>query len=207
MGVQVYFDVETTGLNTRFSQIVSIGAVCGAQQTRIYIYPTCPIPESASNIHGITQVMPPNILALNGQTIQAFTPEQGLQEFLRFLLLVSGGMGQVVLVAHNCARFDSVVLVENFRRVGLSGRGIIAGFLDTLELARKAVMPPHHPHRNFKLTTLMRTFLGQEQGHKHDALQDAVDLRSLVERMALFNGQTDVGIFFSQFCQIIPYVD
>ena len=56
--VVVYYDLETTGLNTqerqRGVQIVSIGAVTeyGATFHR-YIIPTCEISEEATNIHGI----------------------------------------------------------------------------------------------------------------------------------------------------------
>ena len=87
--VVVYYDLETTGLNTqerqRGVQIVSVGAVTehGATFHR-YIIPTCEISERATDVHGIYKQN--GLLFKDGILKQnALDPQSGLWTFMDWL--------------------------------------------------------------------------------------------------------------------------
>ena len=51
----VIFDVETTGVNAKIAEIISVGAVCGDEKFFVEMIPNGPISFSATNINGYTK--------------------------------------------------------------------------------------------------------------------------------------------------------
>jgi DNA polymerase III alpha subunit (gram-positive type) len=178
--VQIYFDLETTGLNTRSSEIVQIGAVHenGSEFMR-YIIPNGQIGKGASRVNGITKHN--GRLYKNGELIEdAADPSHGLNEFLRWIEDNSQYGDRVILIGHNAIKFDAPMLMtnainNNVRDIDGLCR-IIWGFSDTLLHFKREFKFPRY---NQKL--LMSKF-GMNNNQIHDALQDVKDLMELTTR-------------------------
>jgi DNA polymerase III subunit epsilon len=117
----VVFDLETTGLSARDSEICEIGAVrlrglepAGTFQT--FVRPRTPLPSTIAALTGIR----------DGDLRCAPPPDAAVRRFLAFA-------GDCVLVAHN-ARFDLAFLDRAVER--FEGRRVAAPVLDTVALAR-----------------------------------------------------------------------
>ncbi len=147
------FDFETTGTNPNTDQIVEIGAVCFTTRevTREYttfVKPTIPIPQAASNVHGI----------VDADVSDAPKVDECMDE----LVLL---MNETVFVAHNI-RFDFQFLNAALIQ---SGRQPIQNvpLVDTLQVARRAVKST-----GYALQVLAQHF-GIEVRNAHRALDDA----------------------------------
>lgn len=55
-GSTVYFDIETTGLDSKDGSIISIAASCNGQLFSSLVKPANPIPTESTRIHGLTDV-------------------------------------------------------------------------------------------------------------------------------------------------------
>ncbi|MFZ9718604.1 MAG: exonuclease domain-containing protein [Chitinophagaceae bacterium] len=102
-----FFDLETTGTNLATDRIVEIAIVKimpdGSRQVkRKLIHPEMPIPEAASNIHGIT----------NEMVKDAPVFRQVANEIKQFL-------EHADIAGYNSNRFDVPLLVEEFLRAGI----------------------------------------------------------------------------------------
>jgi DNA polymerase-3 subunit epsilon len=102
-----FIDLETTGINISTDKIVEIAIVKispdGTQLVkRKLINPQIPIPEAASNIHGIT----------NEMVKDAPTFKQAANEIKQFI-------DNCDLGGYNSNRFDIPLLIEEFLRAGL----------------------------------------------------------------------------------------
>jgi len=180
--VHIYFDLETTGLNTRTSEILQIGAIHedGSEFMR-YIIPNGDIDEGASNVNGITKEY--GSLYKDGESIEdAAKPYDGLQEFLEWIDDVNQEGNRVILIGHNAKRFDAPILINNIINNDVADfeniRQTIWGFSDTLRHFRDQF--------EFRINTqkwLMMEF-GMGDKQTHDALQDTIDLVELVNRAA-----------------------
>lgn len=144
----VAFDFETTGTSPDKDQIVEIGAVCFTtgevkHEYTTLVKPTIPIPQGASDIHGITDAD------------VADAPR--ISECIDALMSL---MKEAVFVAHNI-RFDILFLNAALRQSGKQPIQNVS-LVDTLQVARKAVKSPgyglqvlaqhfgivvHNPHR------------------------------------------------------------
>ena len=103
----VFFDLETTGLNIGSDHIIEMAFLKvypdGHEETlHTYVHPGCPIPESATAIHGITNEMVADApsFAKVGQKVAEFLSGCDL-----------GG--------YNCLRFDLPMLAEEFHRADI----------------------------------------------------------------------------------------
>ena len=77
----VYYDLLTTDLNLKNKdglQIVQFAAIHEDQILASYIFPTCLITKSATEIHGIYRKG--NSLCLGGNNLLTVTPQTGLRE-------------------------------------------------------------------------------------------------------------------------------
>ena len=180
--VHIYFDLETTGLDPRTSEIVQIGAVHeNGSEFMKYIIPNGDIDEEASNVNGITKE--DDGLYKNEEFIEdAANPYDGLKEFLDWIDANNQDRDKVILIGHNSVRFDAPILINNIINYDVLeiqdlGR-TIWGFSDTLK----------HFRNQFEFRTNTQKWLMQEFGMQdqqtHDALQDTYDLMELVDRAA-----------------------
>lgn len=118
----IFFDLETTGVEPLTDRIVQISAVKihpdGTQEkkTRL-INPTIPIPEEASEIHGIR--------AFDVENEPTFKQiSKGLREFMRGCHF--GG--------YNSNRFDIPLLAKEFERAGVQDPFTGSQFIDVFHL-------------------------------------------------------------------------
>ena len=125
------FDTETTGLNPRKDRIVQYAFVgVDANGERVVmdslVDPCMPIPPSSTRVHGITN-----------KDVQGHTPFKGHTE------VISGLLGDAVVVGHNLRKFDWKFLEMEYIRCGRSPPKPYR-MIDTLELARTLRIPGRH---------------------------------------------------------------
>ena len=167
-------DLEMTGLNVKKDHILEIGAVRmeggrPAGEFSALINPHCTIPETITQLTGITQEM-----ADSGEELSDVLP--------RFLAFA----GELPLLGHNL-NFDYSFLKQAFVNVGLPFER--AG-IDTLKLARRYL-----PGEQKKKLTELRTLFGIDTGAVHRAVSDAYAAALVYERLLKDYGSTDPDYF------------
>ncbi|KAL6106360.1 uncharacterized protein ACO6RY_10252 [Pungitius sinensis] len=167
----VFFDLETTGLNTNVCDIIQLSAVCGKRVFNAYMLPTCRITEGAGQLTGFS--VSDGALFRDGVPTGTVPLAEALASFLDFLRSFGG---PVRLAAHNARRFDAPVLTRELRRLRLLPQfeQVVSGFVDTLPLARG--LEPGLDRYTQK--NLVHHFLGQSYD-AHDAAADASVLQEL----------------------------
>lgn len=155
-------DIETTGLSPRSCAIIEIGALKfnrkgPVDQFSMLINPGCPIPPSASKVHGIC----------DQHVKDAPCVDRVLQEMLQFI-------GTSALVLHN-APFDLSFLKPQVKRLGRCWETV--GVFDTLTLSREAFPGL----KSYSLESLSSHFNFEQGGH-HRALQDCRYTQLLFEK-------------------------
>ncbi|MEZ4387012.1 MAG: exonuclease domain-containing protein [Candidatus Krumholzibacteriia bacterium] len=161
----VIMDTETTGLDVRVDQIVSLGAVC-AHGTRLFrsrlmdslVDPGRPIPPASTRVHGITDRM-----VRDGRAFPEVWAD--FQRLAR----------NRVVVGHNVP-FDLTILHAECRRHGQPWRAPV--FIDTLRLA--SLLNP--TLGNYDLENLAGLYRIDVHG-RHTALGDALVTAELFFRM------------------------
>ena len=123
-GVVVVLDVETTGLNSNYDEVIDIGAVRlenGIETARFdhLLRPTLSVGDS-EDVHGLSD----DLLAREG-----LDPQKKLSQFQDFI-------GDALVVGHN-VRFDLTMLKSHGARVGLHFQ--FPHWNDTLDIARRVL--------------------------------------------------------------------
>lgn len=179
----IFLDLETTKLG-KLAEITQIGAVHGNGKKFIcFIIPDGEIDPGASNVNGFTKHR--GKLYQNGTYItDAVSPAEGLTLFFNWIKKNKSNK-DVWLVAHNAYNFDAPVLINNFIRYEVASMSeiekTISGFCDSLVSFRKSFN-----YSCNKLAYLLQKFkIRQEQSH--DALEDAQDLKALIEKVCRKN--------------------
>ncbi|XP_059192039.1 DNA polymerase III PolC-type-like isoform X1 [Centropristis striata] len=170
-GTIVFFDLETTGLNTDWCHIIQLSAVCDGEVFNEFILPLCPIDEGATRENGFT--VHNGYLYRNGNYIPTTGLYRTIKSFIQFL---SSFDGPVWLAAHNARWFDAPILARVLRRCHQwwKFQEVVSGFVDTLPLSR-FLYPELRSH---KQPYLVKHFLG-ETYDAHDAKEDATMLERL----------------------------
>lgn len=167
-------DLEMTGLNVKTDRILEIGALRiedgkPAGEFSALINPHCMIPETITQLTGITQEM-----ADDGEELADV-----LARFLSFA-------GELPLLGHNI-NFDYSFLKQAFVNAGMSFERT---GIDTLKLARRFL-----PQEQTKKLTALRTLFGIDTGAVHRALSDAYAAALVYERLLNTYGETDPNAF------------
>lgn len=161
----VVFDLETTGLSSRYDEIIEFGAVKMVDQSvvdskQFFIKPNSPISSHIENLTGITTAM-----VANGLTL-----EEALPEMLDFF-------GDAILVAHN-ARFDMRFIQEACLKCHVQPIQNIV--IDTLDLSRVLL----DLKRSYALGSVARHFkIAYDQNIAHRADYDAQVLSSVLNSL------------------------
>ena len=175
--VFIYFDLETTSKYPGNARIIQIGAVHedGSEFEKI-IMPEVDIDPEASEVNGFT-CNGGRLYRSNMQVFDTVSPSQGLYDFVTWIRNNPSNRNKNIwLVAHNAFRFDMPVLVSNLNEYEISSNAI-TGFCDSLKCFRY-----HLPgFDSYALNNLLRWYAIQ-QYQSHDALQDAKDLKTLIQR-------------------------
>ncbi|KAL3061118.1 hypothetical protein OYC64_009348 [Pagothenia borchgrevinki] len=171
-GTIVFFDLETTGLDTKSCHIVQLGASCEHHTIfNRYILPCIPIEYGATEVNGLTVSY--DQLFLHGEPVRTVSLYHSLKSFIKYLCRFPG---PVLLAAHNAWRFDQIVLMRVLRKFSLFEQfeQVVSGFVDTLPLSKKL-----YPQlKRFNQPYLVRYFLG-ERYNAHNAVEDAKLLEEL----------------------------
>ncbi|SHH26633.1 PolC-type DNA polymerase III [Thermosipho atlanticus] len=158
------FDLETTGTNAKFDEIIEIGAVKVKKGKVIdtyqsFVKPTKSINTFTQNLTGITDDMVENARKI----------EEVLPEFFEFIK-------DTVLVAHN-ADFDFGFIREITRK--LYGKEFDFTYIDTLKLS-KAVLK--HKIKSYGLSKLVEYF-GVGPFEHHRAYEDAAVTAEVFDKL------------------------
>lgn len=148
----VFFDLETTGVDTMKDRIVQIATVKlfpdGTRENKEYlINPTIPIPEGASEVHGITDEMVKDKPVFDHYA-------KNLNKYLEGCDL--GG--------YNSNQFDVPLLIEEFRRSGIEFDTDNRSYVDVMQIERKL-----NPNT---LEAVYKRYMGKEIENAHDASAD-----------------------------------
>ena len=167
-------DLEMTGLNVKKDRILEIGALRMEDgkpvgEFSVLINPHCAVPETITELTGITQEM-----ADTGEELSDVLPR-----FLEFA-------GELPLLGHNLS-FDYSFLKQSFVNAGLPFE---RSGIDTLKLARKFL-----PNEQKKKLTELRELFHIDTGAVHRAVSDAYAAALVYERLFTDYGETDTDAF------------
>lgn len=160
----VVFDFETSGLNSKYAEIIEISALkvknrCIVDTFNTLVKPSKPIDQKSSEINGITDEMLKSAPSL----------EDILPCFIHFI-------ENYPLVGHNISTFDLPIL----RRVSTDymGISITNTYIDTLQLAKKRIsnLP------DYRLSTIAAYFTIDYSG-AHRALIDCEITQKCYEKL------------------------
>lgn len=159
----IYYDTETTGILSEKEFIVEIAAFDPILNRTFvsFVNPGSPIPQEATNIHGITDEMvkdAPSFASVG-------------KDFFDFC-----AHGETVLIAHNNDNFDIHFLRSECKRHGLELPSI--PMLDSLKWARK--YRPDLPKHSLQY---LRTVYGFKENQAHRALDDVIMLAQIFSIM------------------------
>ncbi|XP_051545762.1 uncharacterized protein plex9.1 [Myxocyprinus asiaticus] len=165
----VFFDLETTGLDTSACDIVQLSAVSRDKTFNAYIVPRCSMTYGASKITGLT--VDGEALLLYRRRVRTVPLRQALADFISFLKTFN----RPFLVGHNSKRFDWPILTRILRQFDLleEFQAVVSGCVDTLGLSREMFQL-----EKYSQPFLVQHFLRQSYG-AHDATEDVRTLQDL----------------------------
>lgn len=161
----VFYDLETTGLDTDNDRIVEMCFVREGAVFHTYVDPGVPIPAEASGVHGVLDA---TVEGAGGFVDHA----EHVQE------LIDGA----VLVSYNGLTFDSLMLDSELVRAGQPGLEKDDGVITHPEIDLFQVWRTCEP-RN--LTTAVKRFVGRDLERAHSADADTLALVDLMRGMQL----------------------
>ncbi|XP_041853380.1 DNA polymerase III PolC-type-like [Melanotaenia boesemani] len=181
----VFFDLETTGLDTSVCDIIQLAAVCEERVFNGYTLPRQTLTESATQVTGFT--VRPGGLFLHGRPVNTTPLYDVLTSFMAFL---RSFRRPVLLAAHNARRFDAPVLTRVLRKHSLlqEFQQVVSGFLDTFLMSKNL----YRSVASHSQESLVRHFLGKSY-NAHNAVEDAKMLQELYK--AWRPNQWDVSRF------------
>tara|TARA_B100000530_G_C15842551_1_gene441931 strand:+ start:485 stop:994 length:510 start_codon:yes stop_codon:yes gene_type:complete len=161
----IWYDLETTGLNSKTDKIIEIAMLDDeGNKFESYINPECNIPPKITELTGIT-----NENCNNTLSIKYILPQ--VRKFIE-----DRPVEQISLIAHNNHNFDEKFLRQAYKEV--FNEDIKYQFLDTLKLFRK--LQPNLPSYSLKnLATYFKLNIEQE----HRALSDIYLLKHIYVKM------------------------
>ncbi|XP_031169682.1 uncharacterized protein LOC116060313 isoform X1 [Sander lucioperca] len=171
----VFFDLQTTGLDTPWCHITQLSAICKDNIFNVYTRPSRLIHPEAIRRTGFT--VNNGRLYLRRRRVRTKPIIYALTFFIDYL---SKFPGPVLLAAHNAKKFDAPVLSRLLQKFSLWQRfqQVVSGFVDTFMLSRK-LYPCHlNPGMKHSLKSLVYEFLG-ESFDAYNALKNAMMLQKL----------------------------
>ncbi|XP_071399218.1 DNA polymerase III PolC-type-like [Centroberyx affinis] len=171
----VFFDLETTGLDTAVCDIVQLSAISGERSFNAYAFPRCPITDDATRVTGFT--VRGDALLLHGRPVDTVPLRQALSSFISFL---RSFRRPLLLAAHNAKRFDGPILARVLQECSLTQdfQEVVSTFLDTFLLSKQLYAPGL---ARYSQEYLVRYFL-KKSYDAHNALEDAKTLQELYKK-------------------------
>ncbi|KAL0967926.1 hypothetical protein UPYG_G00259920 [Umbra pygmaea] len=170
----VFFDLETTGLDTSVCDIIQLSAICGDKTYNAYILPRCSMTNQASQVTGFT-VSNQRTLLLHGRPVDTIPLSEALTSFISFLR----SFRKPILAAHNARLFDSPVLARALGECSLrcQFQQVVSGFLDTFLISKELFSDRVS---KFSQEHLVSVFL-RKTYEAHNALEDVKVLQELYQ--------------------------
>ncbi|XP_032379885.1 DNA polymerase III PolC-type isoform X2 [Etheostoma spectabile] len=167
----VFFDLETTGLDTTVCDIIQVAAICGEKVFNVHTLPRRALTESATQVTGFT--VSNDRLFLRGAPVNTIPLVDALTSFIDFLRSFHQ---PVLLAAHNAKRFDAPVLNRVLRQLSLQHKfqQVVSGYVDTFLLSKNL----NQGLRSHSQEYLVSHFLGRTY-NAHNAVEDAKMLQAL----------------------------
>ncbi|XP_024233425.1 protein PML [Oncorhynchus tshawytscha] len=171
----VFFDLETTGLDTSMCDIIQLSAISGERSFNVYAVPRCTMTDEASRVTGFT-VRDHRTLLLHGRRVDTIPLREVLTSFISFLR----SFHKPLLAAHNARRFDCPVLARALRECSLTDefQEVVSGFLDTFRISKEMF-----PSKLAKYSQeyMVKVFLNKTYD-AHNALEDVKALQELYQK-------------------------
>jgi len=144
----------------------------------VYITPTQPIDEGASNINGLLLIQ--GKLKLHGKPVESLRLLDAMVAFYKFLCLFER---KCILVAHNC-RFDRLKLMLAIKKTFMDKyfQSVILGFADTLPLIKEVNKKKGKGENSLET---IATNLKLDVSQAHDALQDVILLENITQNLKI----------------------
>ncbi|XP_078112758.1 DNA polymerase III PolC-type-like [Sander vitreus] len=171
----VFFDLQTTGLDTPWCHITQLSAICKDNKFNVYTRPRRPIAAKVSQLTGFTVYN--GRLYLRGRRVRTKPIFYALTFFINYLSKFSG---PVLLAAHNAKRFDALVLSRLLQKFSLGPwfQQVVSGFVDSLMLSRKLYPPRLISGMKYSQKSLVYEFL-RESYDAQNAMKNAMMLQKL----------------------------
>uniref|UniRef100_A0A4W5RKP1 exodeoxyribonuclease III n=1 Tax=Hucho hucho TaxID=62062 RepID=A0A4W5RKP1_9TELE len=171
----VFFDLETTGLDTSVCDIIQLSAISGERTFNVYALPRCSMTDEASMVTGFT-VRDHQTLLLHGRQVDTIPLREALTSFISFLR----SFQKPLLAAHNAQRFDCPVLARALRECSLMHefQEVVSGFLDTFKISKEMFSSKL---AKYSQEYLVRVFL-KKTYEAHNALEDVKALQELYQK-------------------------
>lgn len=175
----VFFDTETTGLNTDKAEIIQLSAKCNENKFDCFVKPKHGLRKEISELTGISLVR--GKLHHKNQPVVSKDIVGALTDFLNFLRTLKPGC-KVVLVAHK-APYDMGMLFKALEVAGLVHQltEICVGFVDTLPMATRLLPKSQAGPENHKINGLLHFFYGDVVLELHNAFNDVLALESIFQ--------------------------
>ncbi|KAK0075914.1 hypothetical protein PV326_011190, partial [Microctonus aethiopoides] len=176
--VVVYFDLETTGLDAS-KEVVQIAAKYSEVEFNIYIKPEREFSSQASKITGLH--LKDNDLYYKCNLLISHSKLDAAKSFLQFLESINN---TIILIAHNCFKFDCPALLDFLRNEGLLNEfsKLVAGFADSLPLLKLKLKNKRGAKASYRQEVLAEEFLDSHLlSNAHNAANDVDVLQKLVE--------------------------
>jgi len=160
-------------------EIVQIAAKFELSTFDIYIMPSLQISDKASEVTGLT--VKNNILFYNCLPITTHSKKDAARYFLQFLKRV--GLN-IILVAHNCFRFDGSAIVALMKNEGLLNNfiSVAVGFAESLSLFKAKLKETCGEKASYKQVVLAEKFLGLNSSKSaHNTVYDIDMLEKLIK--------------------------
>merc|ERR1711915_298660 len=181
----VFFDLESTGLDTEYDEILQIGAVSQSGSSfSVFILPQVPISDGAARVNNFS--MEGRKLMRDGKELDSVNMEQGIQAFFNWCTNLARDFEaqSVALVAHNGKNFDFKLLTSCMKRFDVKPQTTLTiKMLDSI----LCLKPLAKQFGNVRLQTLKSCLL-QGGSQTHDAVDDCNDLKDALLLLAGTDG-------------------
>ncbi|XP_042351974.1 uncharacterized protein LOC121950121 [Plectropomus leopardus] len=200
MSAIVFFNLETTDLDTERCHIIQLAAVCADKKINFYCVPWRSISERATEVTGLTDH--DDELYLNGRPLDTVAVYYALTSFINFLRSCRRGYPRrpVLLAAHNAKRFFAPILTRLLKKFGLwyQFKWLVSGFVDTLPLSMKL-----YPN----LSSYSRKFLADHFLGKAYKLNNALEGALILQQLFIKWDQQNDGINLDHFTSPPKYFE
>lgn len=173
-----FFYLETTGLDAS-KEVVQIAAKYSDVEFDIYVKPEREFSLQASKITGLE--LKNENLYYNSNLVISHSKVNAAKSFLQFLKSINS---TIILVAHNCFRFDCPTLLNFIKNEGLLNEfsELVAGFADSLPLFKSKLKDKRGTKASYRQEVLAEEFLNASLlSDAHNAANDVCVLQKLVE--------------------------